>query len=522
METMKTIKIFAAACLLIGTVCSCDDFLSEEPSKNSLKTIQTAEQLDAIMGNFHYFCQESATMCMPTDDMYIGTEIQLNKKWSNGGYHAYDLQFALWSDQLDAPNNWINVWCEEYERIYYANLVLGNIDKVSGDETLKDNLKKEAYFIRAYAYFNLALAHTLYYDGTNGGELGLPMKLSTSFEESCARGTLEQLWKQIDSDLEACLDIKKELVPSNGATKTCWRASKPAVHALAARIHLYKGDYDKALEYAEQALSEYNLIEDYNTALSFDGASPSSSATYEGEVIMFNRPLFQEYFVQLGYGNVTPLFNWKDCIYYRTIFYMSEWFIPTPELLATYAADVPDGNLKNDLRYKFFMPEHYSLRMSKKGYFYPGYVQISGAEMFTGLMVGEVMLIKAEALARTGNYAEGMSVLNSLRKNRIAAGAYADLTAGSQEEAVKKILQERRREMPFYMRWYDLKRLNANETAYDDVTVTRQFFPYTTAGVLEGDAVQTYTLEPGSRHYAMPIPEFEMNRAEGRIQQNTY
>ena len=34
-------------------------------------------------------------------------------------------------------------------------------------------LKAEAHFLRAYCFFQIALAHTLYYDGTNGDELGI-------------------------------------------------------------------------------------------------------------------------------------------------------------------------------------------------------------------------------------------------------------------------------------------------------------------------------------------------------------
>lgn len=46
-------------------------------------------------------------------------------------------------------------------------------------------------------------------------------------------------------------------------------------------------------------------------------------------------------------------------------------------------------------------------------------------------------------------------------------------------------------------RWYDMKRLNANDDPADDITVTREFYPYTTSSVLDGEPAKTYTLEPG-------------------------
>ena len=40
---------------------------------------------------------------------------------------------------------------------------------------------------------------------------------------------------------------------------------------------------------------------------------------------------------------------------------------------------------------------------------------------------------------------------------------------------------------------YDMKRLNANDDPADDITVTREFYPYTTSSVLDGEPAKTYT-----------------------------
>lgn len=513
--------LIAGAALSFASCGEIDDFLDEEPSKSTLKTIRSAEQLDAILSNYHLFCQESATTCVATDDYWVSTDVQKNKYISNGGYNSNDLEFALWNDTTNAPYNWLNVWSEEYKKIYYANLIIYNVDDTEGDEQLKADLKAEGHFLRAYSYFNIALAHTLYYDGTNGSELGAVMKTVPSFEDPAHRGTLEELWALIDSDLQEALKITAKIQNPDGP-KRSWRATKPSVNAFAARYYLYRGDYQKALEHAEAVLADYDEMEDYNTAMYLDGTNTSTVASYQGENIYFNNPLYTEYFMLLGYGQITSLLNWKDLLYFRTAFIMTEWYNPSPELLAVYEADAPQGNKKNDLRYKYLMPEHYSLRFCKRSLLHPGYVQLSQAEIITGLTMGEVYLIKAECLARTGKIQEAMAALNKLRRHRILASVYEDLSASSSEQAVKMILQERRREMPFSIRWYDLKRLNNNETAYDDVTVTRSFFPYTQAGVLENDKVVEYKLEPKSRHYAIPIPEFEINLTGGKLEQNSY
>jgi hypothetical protein len=141
-----------------------------------------------------------------------------------------------------------------------------------------------------------------------------------------------------------------------------------------------------------------------------------------------------------------------------------------------------------------------------------------------GPSVAEMMLIKAECQARAGEYADAMKTIAPLRKARIDASVYTELTASSKDDAIKNVLQERRREMCFTMRWYDLKRLNANDYAADDVTVTREFYEFNPAAgtVLMDKGVKTYTLEPNSRHYAIPIPKTEIAVGKGVIGQNVY
>ena len=119
-----------------------------------------------------------------------------------------------------------------------------------------------------------------------------------------------------------------------------------------------------------------------------------------------------------------------------------------------------------------------------------------------------------------------MATVNQLRAARMDNTAPTDkinLSASSQQEAITKILEERRREMPFTMRWYDIRRLNNNEDANDDVpALTRTFYPYTSASVQGNEAPITYTLDKNSRRFAQPILNSEIESSQGAIEQNTY
>jgi len=106
-----------------------------------------------------------------------------------------------------------------------------------------------------------------------------------------------------------------------------------------------------------------------------------------------------------------------------------------------------------------------------------------------------MMLIKAECQARTGQTAQAMNLVNTLRKNRVLATAFVPQEASSANDALVKVINERRREFCFRMlRWWDMRRLK-NDPLFQK-TITRTF-----NGV-------TYTLAPDSKRYVLPIAQY--------------
>ena len=236
MNLKKTAYLTLLAAAASGLV-ACDDFLDVDPSKSTQKTIETAEQLDALLGSYSRFYSEYNHTALACDDFGLTTDIH---DYQNGGMSPSNLEYILWSDQGTGTSRLL--WDGEYSKIYYANLVLAYIDEVSGDAETKANLKAEAHFLRAYSMFQLAVAYTLYYDGSNGSELGLPLKQTISFEEGIARASLADTWSFIDNDLQEALKITTPLVEQG--KRRVWRGTTAAVHAFAARYYLYRGDLD--------------------------------------------------------------------------------------------------------------------------------------------------------------------------------------------------------------------------------------------------------------------------------------
>ncbi len=97
-----------------------------------------------------------------------------------------------------------------------------------------------------------------------------------------------------------------------------------------------------------------------------------------------------------------------------------------------------------------------------------------------------------------------------------------NLSAASQAEALVKVLEERRREMPFVHRWYDIRRYNNNEDSSDDVVVTRTFYPYNGSSILGAETPVNFSLEKNSRRYANPLPDTDIIASDNVLKQNTY
>ena len=174
------------------------------------------------------------------------------------------------------------------------------------------------------------------------------------------------------------------------------------------------------------------------------------------------------------------------------------------------------------------MVENYSYDrgLISPAYEYPGYVFFYKDRIPSGPTVAEMLLIKAEALARDNKLDEAMNTVNLLRAKRIdsnAPSSFINLTASDREEAVLMILEERRREMPFSQRWNDIRRLNNNQDTFDDIPeLKREFYEYTNAAILTSSPIKTYMLEKGSRRFAAPIHETEIESSKGVIKQNSY
>ncbi len=510
----NTYRNFTAVLLfsaLAVALPSCKKFLDEQPSKSTLLVVSTTAQIDALLNaQNNFYLEPNRTLIYSTDDYGLTTTTYNAAPTTFSSIS--NIQFMLWDTQYLPQDISETFWSGEFQKIFTANLALSSVDKATGTDAEKDIIRADAHFVRAYSYWELANTYCLPYTEKNKNEPGLPLKISTSFEDDLHRQPLEKIYQQIEADLNEALKIPVSLTQSGKPRH--WRASKAGVNAFAARYYLNRNDNAKAVQYANAALADYSTMVDYNTQMRYgnDQSVTIDPGTPNAKTVVLKYP-----YTHNNQRDQTDMIGWKETLYYRFLTNDYWWYMPSQDLLNLYDKD-------HDLRYLYHMVEGYSYNrgMTKPSYDYPGYIFFFKDKIPSGPTVAEVLLTKAEAQARLGDFTSAMTTLNTLRAKRMTPGPWVNLTAADKADAIKKVLEERRREMPFVQRWFDIRRYNNNDDPADDVVLTRSFYPYNFSAVLSTEPVKVYSLSKDSRRFAAPIPQTEIISSNGDITQNTY
>ena len=439
------------------------DFLDSKPNSNIINPTNLT-QYQELLDNYRALNSTGALPQMSSDEYYIINQQAFDALGAQTYKGAY-----LWLKDLYGGEINIQDWNGLYKAVFYANSVLDGISSANlqkENQAQYNNIKGEALFFRAYAFFDLARNFCPVYNAaTAKSDLGIPLRLSSGIDYLLPRSTVQDTFDQLLADLNSAEPLLQNDI--SGANPN--RPSKAAVYAMLARVYLYMGRYSDALNAANACLAKFNRLIDYNT-ISLTSPTPFSFSTEE--VIFFSLQ-------QLTYTTTTGYTTARTSIGVDT------------NLIKLYGV--------NDLRLPIFFAKNSLGNYNVKR----GYVG-GGNYPFTGLATDEIMLIKAESAARLGDSATAVSTLNSLLSNRYITGTYEPLTATDSQAILATILTERRKELVWRaLRWYDLKRLNRDGA---DITLQRQ---------MNGT---TYTLPPNSPLYTFPIPSDEISLSG--IQQN--
>ena len=253
----------AALLLLLGGLQACNDDLLNQIPKDSLteELVWTDPQGATQFVNLIY-----GDMPSGFDRSYEG--------WAKGLYlldgvsddgdvsmqwtHSTPFQNATFQT-TNVP--WGNQWSILYNLVRKTNVALENLDRLE-DEDLRDRLRGEVHFLRAYSYHELLRLFGT--PGTGGTPTGVPLiarSLTLEDDLQVPRSTYEEVVDFILSDLESAaglLPAKDEIAAG--------RANQGAVSALKSRVLLYAERYEEAASAANEIMDgTYSLFPDYGS-----------------------------------------------------------------------------------------------------------------------------------------------------------------------------------------------------------------------------------------------------------------
>lgn len=435
--------------LFIGLLFGCEPaFLDQKPDKKLVVPQQLLDYqalLDAVPDGMN---TAPGMQAIASDDFYC-------LPGALGWLPPAERAAYLWAkDVFEGKSS--QDWDAPYKSIFYANVVLSGLDgAVTGSASAEQlaAIQGSALFFRAFAHYNLACSFAAPFDKLTAHSLpGIPLRLTADVNELSDRGTLQQTYDQIISDLS-----RAEGLLTGPVTYTN-RPSAPAVKALFARIYLSMAEYDRALDAASEALSLHDKLLDYNTLNASARRPFPAMFTGLNPEIIFHASMPGMDFPILSETGV-------DSVLYKS-----------------YHAD--------DLRKACFFTDRGGGVFGFKGSY------LGSATLFAGLATDELYLIRAECYARAGQTSLAMRDLNTLLKQRYKAGTFKEIVADSQGVLALVLLERRKELVARGLRWSDLRRLNLDPVMA--VTLQRN----SVDGLVR--------LLPGDNRYTLPIPDTEI------------
>lgn len=491
MKFFRNIFLVSVGLLIFA---GCEDYLTEdpiglltpeqvdlEPNKTTVQySVRSSyELLSSTLNIVGSWAWDDGTV---TRNDFILQDIasdDMQKKWNPDGDQA-------WMDELNnfnfiASNAAFNgQWTYNYEGISRTNTAIDYLtneammDKLNFDQALQNRLLGEAYFLRAFYYFDLV---------TNFGGVPLVLKPLTSFNEAyevATRSTVDEVWQQISSDLGYARDLLPDSKYSSAEEK--WRASKGAVIALQAKIALFSENWQEVISLVEvlENMGYYHLNDNY-----FDSFDVEREFLEDEVIFCYDHESSQTprrgngLCALLGWGFVAPETNFVETFELndpRLFYTVNVESRNVNKILGTL-----DGNFKGD-------------------------DDAPGNKIY--IRWADVILWKAEALLNSGDTEGAIELINSIReraRNSMTAdgtyppeGTLPDRDVNETDVALITdwLVHERRVELGFEShRFRDLKRWG-----------------------LADDVLDEYGFQ--DIHDLYPIPQREIDKSGGTIVQN--
>lgn len=458
-------KILFIVCLFaIWNLQSCDNYLDIKPRGYTIP--EYYDDFLLLMNGLPLYTTSDPLVNYLTDNTLLGDNDGLEEIALQSKSEAIQNLYRFTSGAIYLPGQADRFYESSYKNVFTYNVVINNIMAVpDANENQKLQLRGEALVGRAMEYLNLVNGYARHFNSkTAATDLGVPLLLSEDINSSYTRKTVLEVYECIEKD------ILEAISGFSDKTVDVFHANLVVGQAFLARMYLYMGDYDKAMANAKEVLKVHQDLLDLKKFISTEGGWDHIKDT-EGNIFPNDGKNPEDFFYRL---DATDL---------------SAELCASEDLIDCYQRDLPTGAIDQRLALFFFKDYANTWKPME----FPGkYLWAAYHTQNVGFAVPEMVLIAAECEARVGSKENAMTYINQLRDYRIINNQ--KLSAKDKDEALKLVLDERRREMPFtgMTRYIDLKRLNLEER-----------FQKTVIHKADG---QTWALPANDSRYFLPIP----------------
>jgi hypothetical protein len=446
--------------LLTSITGGCNKILDVKDPINSITSNQvflTDEQAGYALNGMYSYLINGGTAEVGSGQSSLGTDL-----FSAGGvtmmtgYSSDELydpamggNFAFYNETVNnltvlTPGKSGKLWTTAYKAIYNANSLIEGVNEATSKELTeagKKRIKGEALAIRAMSYFYLVNLFEK-----------IPLALTIDFNKTkgLPSANPNDVYTQIINDLEESIGYLSDKFEGNNIERI--RVSKWYSKALLARVYLYRKNYSKAYELANDLIQETSLfkLEDLNTVFKYNSRevifqlkqdNTNGNATPEG------------YSITGAYLTPQLLNAFEPGDNRRT-----EW---TKDITA--APSIPAGTTPSKYKLTLLYALPYGFR----------------SEYYVVIRLAEMYLIRAEAnlLLNAANKNKAIDDLNALRGRAGLTNLPYTLTDVQVTDA---IAQERRVELfaEWGHRWLDLKRTNKANDVLSQISYKQPWKTY--------------------------------------------
>ena len=426
MKSLKYILSVFSVGLIIGGFTSCSDYLDTKPSTsvNDTEIFSTTSGAQSALNGCYYQMRAHKSGGYNGNDDYGIPSIQMvmdmcGEDVINNGRGWYVWNYNYWGETRGDIFRSSQFWIFHYRLINNLNSIIAYVDGSEGSEQDKQYIKGQAFALRGWAYFNLArLFQQTYAIAKDMPGVPIYTEPTTEKTEGKPRGTLEQTYQQVLSDLTTAETMLQGFVRSNGYPNVFNQA---IVRGVLSEVYQVMNNWSKSEEYAKKVLEQYPLttIEEY--------ANGFNDHTVKSWLWSIKQTEEQ------NMGDYSPFAMWYNGTRKCWTF---GGFILADDFVKTFDEE--------DIRFKQ-MEQWYEGDEDNRKYFWVSFKFRDNEDCRGSMAVmrsDEMLLNAAEACARQGKDAEAKSLLWQLQDLR-----NAKRTEATGSDLVEAILLERRKEL---------------------------------------------------------------------------